>query len=516
MVLSRIFSIFLTFFVFFIDSSFSQEGAVDFTKENYKEKIIEVFNGFKETENTSRIESMLMFLKKHEGLKLHDTLNSRVLYLKGVYHILSLHRYKEADKILQESFVFAAKNQDKLLQGFIYNDRAILANYINDDNKKADDLYKKALACFEEIGNDYKLIETYYNLTVNSRELFKYHEAIGYANKCLELIGDNGELLIYYKRIYYLIADSYIQLNNYEKAEEYINILEEKLEKSNLKNKVRTYAWFYEASADLNVSKGEYQEAITNLKKSVLSWRELNSANVKSIDKSYKRELTLEKELRKEKDIIIKDQRKILLISFLAITLLFGLIFLLIFFFKKNKRKNNQITKLNQELNNLITELKDNNIVLQDKKIEIENLLKLNEQSLFSRVLKISTYNDTINKISVEIDNYMDSNPTASGYLMTVRKKLNTLVSEEELWGDFKIQFEKIRPEFFHKLKEVAPDLSVNDLKHCTYVVSNLKSKEVAQLINVSPRSVETTRYRIKKKIGLEKDDSLYDLLASL
>ena len=37
-----------------------------------------------------------------------------------------------------------------------------------------------------------------------------------------------------------------------------------------------------------------------------------------------------------------------------------------------------------------------------DKKIEIENLLKLNEQSLFSRVLKISTYNDTINKISID------------------------------------------------------------------------------------------------------------------
>ncbi|WP_408031599.1 tetratricopeptide repeat protein [Tenacibaculum xiamenense] len=514
--MSRIFSISLIFFIVFISSSKAQEGGGKFTDVNYQDKIIEVFNNFKETENTSEIESMLMFLKKHDRIKLNDTLNSRVLYLKGVYHILSLHRYKEADTILQKSFKLAIKTKDRLLQGFVYNDRAILANYIYDDYEEADILYKKAIQCFEEIGNDYKLIETYYNLTVNSRELFRYHEAIEYAQKCLQLIGEDEDLLLYYKRIYYLIADSYIKLKDFEKAEEYVNVLEKKLEKSNLKNKVRTYAWFHEARADLNVSKGEFQEAVTNLKKSILSWRELNDATVKSIDKSYKRELSLEKELRKDKDVIIKDQRKILLVSFLAITLLFGLIFLLIFFFKKNKTKNNQISKLNQELNNLITELKDNNIDLKEKKIEIENLLKLNEQSLFSRVLKISTYNDTIRRISNDIDSYMDGNPSASGYLMTVRKKLDTLISEEELWSDFKIQFEKIRPEFFNRLKEVAPDLSVNDLKHCTYVVSNLKSKEVAQLINVSPRSVETTRYRIKKKIGLEKDDSLYDLLASL
>ncbi|WP_176829733.1 tetratricopeptide repeat protein [Tenacibaculum sp. MAR_2009_124] len=514
--MSRIFSIYPLFFIFIISSSFSQEEKENFTIENYRQKIIHIFDNFRETENTSEIERVLKFLKKNEELTLHDTINSRVLYLKGAYHALSLHRYEEADKILQESFKLASKTNNRLLQGCIYNDRAVLANYIYKDYEKTEELFKKAIECFEGENNNYKLIETYYNLTANSHGFQRYQEAIEYANKCLELIDSNEDLLLYYKRIYYLMADSYIKLNNYKKAEGYINILEKKLEKSNLKNKVRTYAWFYEARADLNVTKGEYKQAVDHLKKSILSWRELNNSNIKSIDKSYDRELSLEKELRREKDIIIKDQRKILLVSFLAITLLFGLIFLLIFFFKKNKKKNDQITKLNEELNNVIIELKDNNIDLQDKKIEIENLLRLNEQSLFSRVLKISTYNDTIGKIGVEIDNYIDGNPSASVYLMTVRNKLDMLISEDELWEDFKVQFEKIRPDFFSKLKEVAPNLSINDLKHCTYVVSNLKSKEVAQLINVSPRSVETTRYRIKKKMNLEKEDSLYALLSSL
>ncbi len=151
-----------------------------------------------------------------------------------------------------------------------------------------------------------------------------------------------------------------------------------------------------------------------------------------------------------------------------------------------------------------------------DRKIEIENLLKLNEQTLFSRVLKISTYNDTINKITDDIDTYIDKHTNSVTFLNELNSKLQRLISEDELWEDFKIQFEKIRPEFFNKLKNFAPNLSINDLKHCTYIVSNLKSKDVAQLINVSPRSVETTRYRIKKKMGLDKNDNLYEILSNL
>lgn len=184
----------------------------------------------------------------------------------------------------------------------------------------------------------------------------------------------------------------------------------------------------------------------------------------------------------------------------------------LISLIRKNRNKNRQIKTLNIELKELIANLKTKNDDLVDKKTEIESLLNLNEQALFSRVLKISTYNDAIRKITEDIE----SNKDASSYLISVNKKLLSLISEEELWEDFKIQFEKIRPDFFSKLKQISPNLSVNDLKHCTYIVSNLKSKEVAQLINVSPRSVETTRYRVKKKMGLEKEDSLYDLLSSL
>ncbi|WP_417785000.1 helix-turn-helix transcriptional regulator [Tenacibaculum sp.] len=201
-------------------------------------------------------------------------------------------------------------------------------------------------------------------------------------------------------------------------------------------------------------------------------------------------------------------------VTIIVLLIIFSII--TIFFAKKNNSKKNEILKLNTNLRNLIDTLKEKNKDLDNKKEEIENLLSLNEQTLFSKVLKISTYTDSIRKISEDIESYTNNNPEVSSYLITIGNKLNSLISEDELWEDFKIQFEKIRPDFFNRLKEIAPNLSVNDLKHCTYIISNLKSKDVAQLINVSPRSVETTRYRIKKKMGLAKDENLYDFLSNL
>ena len=61
--------------------------------------------------------------------------------------------------------------------------------------------------------------------------------------------------------------------------------------------------------------------------------------------------------------------------------------------------------------------------------------------------------------------------------------------------------------------EEIKTELSLGG---AGFLCSNLKSKEVAQLINVSPRSVETARYRVKKKIGLDKEENLYDFLSNL
>ena len=47
----------------------------------------------------------------------------------------------------------------------------------------------------------------------------------------------------------------------------------------------------------------------------------------------------------------------------------------------------------------------------------------------------------------------------------------------------------------------------------CAYLKMDLSSKEIAPLLNLTVRSVEMTRYRLRKKLGLNREDNLTEFL---
>ncbi|WGH75491.1 hypothetical protein P8625_15710 [Tenacibaculum tangerinum] len=172
---------------------------------------------------------------------------------------------------------------------------------------------------------------------------------------------------------------------------------------------------------------------------------------------------------------------------------------------------------LNEELSQTLSQIEIVNSELETKNTENSRLLEVNERTLFSKLLKISMYKDTVDNVSKYVSQLIQNKENVKvSDLFCVEKKLKTLISEEDIWVDFQIQFEKTRPDFFTKLKEIAPKLTINELKHCAYITTKLNVKQVASLISVSPRSVETARYRIKKKLGLGRDESIFDFLEKI
>ncbi|WBX70232.1 tetratricopeptide repeat protein [Tenacibaculum retecalamus] len=481
------------------------------SKKEYKEIIVKGFYTFQNDEKPQLLDSLLSIIKLNKFTIKEDSINSKILYLKGVNN-LELNRFKKAEDLFVKSFELAEKTNDTFLKGSIYNSRGIIISKAYGNYVKSGEYFKKAIANYNEIDNLSQLIDAYYNLTINARKQLKWQESITYAKSFLKFIVKDGKRIDGVGKMYYFIADNYFELKKNEEA--LINL--KKAESLTIKTDSElyslinaSYAKYYESKGDFTLAIQKYKEVNKNLEETIIN-------DEKRIKASFVKELELESELKDKQNLIINNQETKLIVSGITAVFFIALTIFFIFLGRKNKNKNKQIKNLNTDLKQLISELKINNEDLRDKKNEILTLLNLNEQTLFSRVLKITTYNDTIKKISDDIESYTEQNSEASSYLITVNKKLLSLISEEELWDDFKVQFEKIRPEFFSKLKKIAPSLSVNDLKHCTYIVSNLKSKDVSQLINVSPRSVETTRYRIKKKMGLEKEDNLHDLLSNL
>ena len=70
----------------------------------------------------------------------------------------------------------------------------------------------------------------------------------------------------------------------------------------------------------------------------------------------------------------------------------------------------------------------------------------------------------------------------------------------------FEANFERVHHEFFNELKERYPDLTSKELRLCALVKMNLTNKEIAPIMNISIRGIETARYRLRKRLSIHDD----------
>jgi len=75
------------------------------------------------------------------------------------------------------------------------------------------------------------------------------------------------------------------------------------------------------------------------------------------------------------------------------------------------------------------------------------------------------------------------------------------------------MSFQEVYVGFYKKLNEQFPNLTPNDLRLCAFLRLNMTSKEIAELTFQSPESLKTARYRLRKKIGLDRTENLVAFL---
>lgn len=100
--------------------------------------------------------------------------------------------------------------------------------------------------------------------------------------------------------------------------------------------------------------------------------------------------------------------------------------------------------------------------------------------------------------------------------LKKIKEKLKTLPCEQIDWMKFEKQFIEVHPEFKAKLIEKYPDLTRQEVKMCQFARLGLKNIEIAQLLCLSERSVESHRFNLRKKLGLKTEQNLSQFLSSL
>ena len=91
---------------------------------------------------------------------------------------------------------------------------------------------------------------------------------------------------------------------------------------------------------------------------------------------------------------------------------------------------------------------------------------------------------------------------------------LNRIINEEIIidkdFEEIKMQIQKVHPEFFFALSEKSRQrLTDLDLKYCAFIYLKMSTAQIAQMMHVETQSVRMSKYRIKQKLGLAKEDDL-------
>ena len=167
--------------------------------------------------------------------------------------------------------------------------------------------------------------------------------------------------------------------------------------------------------------------------------------------------------------------------------------------------------------------LKEQKIIkLKNEKLESEVLqrktqMELKNKELASVAIQITHKNEILTSLKSKIESIsVKVNNQAQLELRQLIKKIDEDLKLDKDWDQFKLHFEEVHADFFRRLQDNYEELTPKDLKMCAYLRMNLSTKEIAPLMSISVRGVEISRYRLRKKLGLQKDANLIDFMLNL
>lgn len=163
-----------------------------------------------------------------------------------------------------------------------------------------------------------------------------------------------------------------------------------------------------------------------------------------------------------------------------------------------------------------------------EKKKEIESTLIKSENERLEREVRYKTRmleNSTMtlvhkNKMLAELKEVIQKEANKLEKTTFPKQKLYNLIDKnihnDNDWEIFEQNFASVHEDFLDKLKLACPDITTGELKLAAYIKMNLASKEIAPLLNISVRSIENKRYRLRKKLEIPQEITLKSYLLSL
>ncbi|WP_299017090.1 triple tyrosine motif-containing protein [uncultured Polaribacter sp.] len=467
---------------------------------------------------------------------------------KGVFNVTLDKDYKRVLKVSKENSLEKGmhssmiKYQNKILYAvkegvFIYNENehtfkkdSVYSQLFSDNNflsaKLINDKAKNRVWLFSKNSIKY-LFPGKLSNKVNIKKI--------YIEESIPKAVSGYENILHLKHEKYLIGTSNgyleVDLNAIKKPENFevhINKIEnfitdetsKKIKLSESKtflNKENNFIFSYSVPYFNKINKTKYQYQLVGFNKGWSVAQNKNSVLFKNIpfgDYTFKVRAIIEGTVSGNEATYNFSVKKPWYISnfMLVIYVLLSLLaFYLVHVLSKNyyaKQKQEMLEKANKEAALKELESSQKIIKLNNDKLRVD--IESKNRELATSTMSIIKKNEFLNTIKNELISGKGKNIT------NVVKIIDTNLNNTDDWKLFQEAFNNADKKFLDKIKAKHPELTPNDLRLCAYLRLNLSSKEIAPLLNISPRSVEVKRYRIRKKMNLNHNANLTNYILEI
>ncbi|WP_111708702.1 tetratricopeptide repeat protein [Lutibacter citreus] len=296
----------------------------------------------------------------------------------------------------------------------------------------------------------------------------------------------------------------------YFKKSDYINSEKSYLKSLKISDKFKSHQNYvpnvYEKLGDVQIKMNKMDLAYKNLKISKILNDELFGARSKKnsgileIKDTYRIEREEQKKVlnatkinelkQKQENLFLRNM--LLTISFISLLIISGIIIWGLYKRRKSEQlffKNKQ--KLNKEKN--------------------EELLNFKNKELTTSALQLIQKDELILNIK---DNLIQLKSSENKIINQILTKIR--INKTQDWTEFNARFTSTNKVFYKTLSEQYPELTQRDHKLCALIKLNFSSKEISQLLGISMESVNTARYRLRKKMNLDNSINLSKFMATL
>ena len=172
------------------------------------------------------------------------------------------------------------------------------------------------------------------------------------------------------------------------------------------------------------------------------------------------------------------------------------------------KQREDLLEKAQKEIELKELESSQKIIKINNDKLRVD--IESKNRELATSTMSIIKKNEFLSSIKSEL--ISDGKNGVEKVVRIIDKNLNNT----DDWKMFQEAFNNADKKFLKKIKSKHAELTPNDLRLCAYLRLNLSSKEIAPLLNISPRSVEVKRYRLRKKMNLPHDTNLTNYIIEI